>query len=103
MFMFTNLLFMLYCDCKDKNGTTDYGVTDTFVVTVSDSDFNREPGDVNGDGDVNIIDLIRAKKQVAGIIALTGISFDAADLDSNNVVNAVDLSLLRKMSLIIKS
>ena len=80
-------------------GTTDYGVTDTFVVTVSDSDFNREPGDVNGDGDVNIIDLIRAKKQVAGIIALTGISFDAADLDSNNVVNAVDLSLLRKMLL----
>lgn len=58
---------------------------------------------VNGDGDVNIIDLIRAKKQVAGIIALTGISFDAADLDSNNVVNAVDLSLLRKMLLIIKS
>ena len=31
-------------------GTTEYGVTNTFVVTVVDSDFIRETGDVNGDG-----------------------------------------------------
>ena len=80
-------------------GTTDYGVTDTFVVTVFYSDFNRQSGAVNGDGDVNIIDLIRAKKQDAGIITLTGISFDTADLDSNNVVDRVDLPLLCKMLL----
>lgn len=80
-------------------GQTENGISNSFTVTVTDPDFTRKAGDVNGDGNVNVIDLVRLKKHIAGILTLTGISFTAADFDKNNIVNSTDLLVLRKMLL----
>ena len=80
-------------------GKTADGVTDTFTVTVTDADFTRKFGDVNGDDSVDIIDLIKVKKHIAGAFTLTGIDFNSADLDENGDVNSIDLILLRKILL----
>lgn len=80
-------------------GTTDNGISSTFTVTVFDSDFERKIGDANGDECVDIRDLVRAKKHLAGIIILTGPSLNAINIDNNNDVNASDLILLRQILL----
>lgn len=50
-----------------------------------------ETGDINGDGEVDIRDLIRLKKQAAGTDTGT-----AGDIDSDGYTDAYDLALLRK-------
>ncbi len=80
-------------------GITANGVTDTFTVTVTDADFTRKAGDINGDDSVDIIDLIKTKKHIVGADILTGVDFNAADLDKNGTVNSADLILLRKILL----
>lgn len=80
-------------------GTATNGVSNTFTVTVTDADFTRKVGDINGDDRVDIIDLIKAKKHIVGAEILTGVDFNTADLDKNNTVNSVDLILLRKILL----
>ena len=77
-----------YSDCIGN------GVTDTFAVTVTDANFTRKFGDVNGDDSVDIIDLIKVKKHIAGAVALTGSDFNSADFDKNGDVNSIDLILL---------
>lgn len=76
-------------------GTSSNGISNTFTVTVRDPAFELEKGDVNGDEDVNIIDLVRMKKFVCGIIVLTNKNLEAADIDNSGSVNAYDLTLLR--------
>lgn len=80
-------------------GTTDNGVSSAFTISVSDSDFERKIGDANGDDCVDIRDLVRAKKHLAGIITLTGPFLNAINIDNNNTVNASDLILLRQILL----
>ena len=80
-------------------GTTSNGVSDTFTITVTDADFTRKSGDVNGDDSVDIIDLVKVKKHIAGAFILTGIDFNTANLDKNGDVNSSDLILLRKILL----
>lgn len=78
---------------------TENDITTTFTVTVTDADFTRKSGDTNGDGTVDIIDLIRVKKHIAGVMTLTGIDFDTADIDKNGILDSADLTRLRKMLL----
>lgn len=78
---------------------TENDITATFTVTVTDADFTRKSGDTNGDGTVDIIDLIRVKKHIAGVITLTGIDFDTADIDKNGILNSADLTRIRKILL----
>ena len=78
---------------------TGNDITTTFTVTVTDADFTRKSGDTNGDGTVDIIDLIRVKKHIAGVMTLTGIDFDTADIDKNGILDSADLTRLRKMLL----
>lgn len=80
-------------------GVSSNGVSNTFTVSVRDPAFELEKGDVNRNDTVNIIDLIRLKKYLVGMISLTGKGTEAADIDENEVVDAVDLSLLRKILL----
>lgn len=80
-------------------GTTSNGVSDTFTITVTDADFTRKSGDVNGDDSVDIIDLVKVKKHIAGAFILTGIDFNTANIDKNGDVNSSDLILLRKILL----
>ncbi len=79
--------------------TTDTGVSTTFTVTVTDPDFIILPGDVNDDGVINIIDLIKMKKYIVGMITLTGREFAAADLQEDQIINSLDLIKLRRILL----
>lgn len=54
-------------------------------------------GDVNDDGKVDILDLVRLKKYI--VDNKVEIFEDAADLDGNGLYNSVDLTDLRKILL----
>ena len=79
--------------------TTDYGITTSFVVTVTDPDFIIKPGDINDDGFTDIRDLVRFKKYLAGMITLTGRAFTAANLQSDQEINTQDMVKLRQLLL----
>ena len=53
-------------------------------------------GDVNGDGNVDILDLIKSKKYIAGVAAMTDTEFRSVDLDGSGNVGSEDLVILRK-------
>ena len=61
------------------------------VLTVSDYTASEEPGDVNGDGNVDITDLISLKKQIAGGGADAGV----CDINNDGEVSSLDLAQLR--------
>ena len=44
-------------------------------------------GDVNGDDDVSVLDLVAISNSILGIVALPEEAVCAADVDSNGVVN----------------
>ena len=52
-------------------------------------------GDVNHDGYLNILDLVRLKKHLAGIAV--EIDEAAAELDGDSAITAADLTSLRKL------
>ncbi|OJU15418.1 MAG: hypothetical protein BGN88_07900 [Clostridiales bacterium 43-6] len=55
-------------------------------------------GDVDGDGTIGVIDLLKIKKHILGMRILTGYSLAAADTDRSNdhSINAIDLLVLKK-------
>ena len=57
---------------------------------------NYPYGDISGDLEVNIIDLVRLKKILVGIAEFSGYP---ADLDKSGDVSAIDLTILRKLLL----
>ena len=79
--------------------TTDYGITTSFVVTVTDPDFIIKPGDINDDGFTDIRDLVRFKKYLAGMITLSGRAFAAANLQPDQEINTQDMVRLRQLLL----
>ncbi len=52
-------------------------------------------GDVNGDGIINVIDVVAAKKQLVNV-APKNFVFYQADINADNAFNAVDLTNLRR-------
>lgn len=52
------------------------------------------PGDINWSGTVNTADITALQKHILGEAQLQGVSFAAADLDENGVLNTADLVLL---------
>ena len=55
-----------------------------------------KPNDVNGDGKVNILDLVRLKKILAGV---SKDDFGTADIDGDGNIQTADLVTLRKVIL----
>ena len=53
-------------------------------------------GDTNGDGNINVQDLLRIQKYILGYVDLTGSQMKAADTNQDLVVNAVDLLRVQK-------
>ena len=77
------------------------GMLSVSAATGSDDgivSFSSVRGDINGDGDIDIRDLVRLKKYTAGIEG-TKILKSAADLNGDGNYDAVDLSELRIMLL----
>ena len=55
-------------------------------------------GDLNGDAKVNILDVARLQKIVAGIINATDLEGLASDLKSDNKINLLDLARIQKVA-----
>ena len=94
-----NVLHALAAGTVKITATTDYGITTSFVVTVTDPEFITKPGDINDDGFTDIRDLVRLKKYLAGMITLTGRAFTAANLQSDQEINTQDMVKLRQLLL----
>ena len=52
-------------------------------------------GDANGDGEVNIMDLIPMSKYVSGVTDVN-INLDAADVNADGVVDDKDVAIMKK-------
>ena len=90
---------------KNKHRTREYEVYITSSNVVQDVELQLlgdVKGDVNCDGVLDIIDLIRLKKYIAQIVndpkfALTEEQFALADVNSDGSINAADLVALKKL------
>ncbi|MDR0983603.1 MAG: leucine-rich repeat protein, partial [Ruminococcus sp.] len=56
-------------------------------------------GDLDGDGEIGITDIIAVAKLIHNQISLTEDAFAAADINSDNAVNAIDLSIVKYLLL----
>ena len=94
----------------DKHGSTSH-LTDEQITQLeayilqigSNPAQTLQKGDVNGDGDVNAIDLAFMKKYLMGEIDLPDEQLKAADVDDNGDINAIDFAILKQVVLGIKS
>lgn len=66
-------------------------------LTFISLDKKLSTGDVNADGIFNISDLITLKKHILGIQDLYENQAKAADLNSDNKINSLDLFLIKRM------
>lgn len=56
-------------------------------------------GDVSGDGQINIVDLVRINRHTLNISKLSGCSLTAADVSKNGSVNIQDLVMINRHTL----
>ena len=56
-------------------------------------------GDINRDGNVSAADAVMLCKYLTGMEQLNGDQAEQADLDDNRIINAIDLTLLKRMLL----
>ena len=54
-------------------------------------------GDVNGDGNIGIIDYIRVMKDIMGTTKLSGVYYEAADMNQNNKIDIIDYIRIMKI------
>ena len=55
------------------------------------------PGDVDGDGSVNVRDIAQMKKYITGAVGDDAVDFALSDLDGDGAVTVRDLSALKKL------
>ena len=53
-------------------------------------------GDINGDGDITVLDLLKCQKHLLGSTKLTGTQFYAADTNYDNELTILDLLKIQK-------
>ena len=101
---------VLYVEADSK--TNDFFIDDAAIATkgtkiaASGTGSSGDPagvllGDVNSDGSVNVLDIITMQKYMLG--AKTTMSFEAADINKDNVIDIFDLALLKQMVLFPKA
>ena len=88
-----------------KNGTkkTDNLVTGDIIIITSNNSTKKITisikGDANGDGAINIKDLLLTQKQALNKGSLTGAYLESADVNSDGIINIKDLLLMQKAAL----
>ena len=53
-------------------------------------------GDLNGDGEITVLDLLKCQKHLLGSIVLSGTQFYAADTNYDNEITVLDLLKIQK-------
>ena len=88
---------------KDKNnnnksvGTLVTG--DKITISNGKEDLTYEVviyGDIDGNGTINIVDLLSVQKNILGYTKLTNSYLKAADVNKDNKINVVDLLMIQK-------
>ena len=64
------------------------------------SDCSRLPGDINYDGNLNILDIVRVVNYILGFAELTDMQQILADMDSDGTVTILDLVILADIILV---
>ena len=59
-----------------------------FSLTVTEKEFER--GDVNGDGNINVLDVMATINHILDVQPLEGLELDCADCNDDGVVNILD-------------
>ena len=70
------------------SGNSSY--TTSFVVTIKAKEQKRAKGDVNGDGKINSLDMLKIRQHILDIKKLTTAEFNAADINGDGKVNSLD-------------
>lgn len=76
------------------DGVDGASETDSDPESATATDVGVIPGDVTGDGKVNLTDLVRLRKYLAGMDVI--IEADAGDVTGDGTVGLADLVRLRK-------
>ncbi|MCL2433432.1 MAG: dockerin type I repeat-containing protein [Clostridia bacterium] len=71
------------------------GINITMLTPLNAAVEMRQPGDVNGDGLVNIQDIMMVRDHIFGRTELAGDDFAAADIDFNRKIDIMDVLLIR--------
>ena len=58
-----------------------------------------EPGDINGDSDLNVLDVVILVNGILGTVDLTDSQFASADLNGDGDLNVLDVVILVNMIL----
>lgn len=88
-----NIAFV-HCDVTDQYGIV---LDDVSIDAVMGG--NLIPGDVNGDGSLNIGDALSIMRHGMGLLQLNGAYLQAADFNGDGEVNAVDALLVMRASM----
>ena len=56
-------------------------------------------GDIDGTGNVTVVDLLHVQKHILGFTKLTGSFLEAADVNKDKKVTVVDILLIQKQLL----
>lgn len=86
---------------KGNNNSSNSILTTGDVVTIASNGESKSYtvvvyGDINGDGKVNALDLLKVQKHILSISKLTSANLKAADPSKDGKVNALDLLKVQK-------
>ena len=85
------------CDCPGDettecgDGNCDDGETEDSCPEDCTPACENALGDVNGDGTINVLDIVQVANHILGSYLLEGCALDAADYNQDGIVNVLDI------------
>ncbi len=72
------------------------GTSEQATVYTLKVEYKRLLGDVNADGEVNIIDVTEIQKQIAKLITMDDAAKEAADFNGDKVISVIDITEIQR-------